>query len=129
MLRAGKPIETCVFDGDDLETTFHLGIHTKDKLVGICSFFKKDHTDIQGKNQYQLRGMAVLKEYQGLGLGNIILTYGEKILEEKKVEVIWCNAREVALNFYKKCGYQIIGNSFLIQDIGWHYVMFKFIND
>lgn len=69
--------------------------------------------------------MAVLKAYQGLGLGNIILTYGEQLLKENNVEVIWCNAREVAVNFYKKSGYKIIDDAFNIKDIGWHYVMYK----
>jgi predicted GNAT family N-acyltransferase len=129
VLRSGKPIESCVFDGDDLETTIHLGIFFHDELVGICSFFKNNHENISEENQYQLRGMAILNKLQGKGLGNIILSYGETLLKNKNVNTIWCNAREVAINFYKKNGYKTIGSSFNIKDIGLHYVMYKNLQD
>jgi hypothetical protein len=35
VLRKGKPIESCHFDGDDLETTLHFGLYLGQKLVGI----------------------------------------------------------------------------------------------
>ena len=69
--------------------------------------------------------MAVLKPLQGKGLGKTILRHGEVLLKEKNVNIIWCNAREIAVNFYKKNGYQIIGESFNIKDIGLHYAMYK----
>lgn len=69
--------------------------------------------------------MAILKEHQGKGIGKIILKHGEQLLKEQHAKIIWCNAREVAITFYKKNGYQIIGESFNIKDIGLHYVMFK----
>lgn len=94
-------------------------------MVGICSFFKNNNPNISLNQQYQLRGMAVLKEFQGYGLGKIILTHGEGLLKDKRAKTVWCNAREVALNFYKKNGYQIIGDPFNISDIGLHYVMHK----
>jgi hypothetical protein len=31
VLRAGKPIESCIFDGDDIDTTIHLGIYLNRK--------------------------------------------------------------------------------------------------
>ena len=125
ILRIGKPIESCLFEGDDIETTNHLGVFVKDKLVGICSFFKTSHSSISLKNQYQLRGMAVLKEFQGKGLGNLILNYGETFLKKKETNIIWCNAREIAVDFYKKNGYKIIGRAFNIKGIGLHFVMYK----
>ncbi|MEN3322987.1 GNAT family N-acetyltransferase [Mariniflexile soesokkakense] len=125
VLRTGKPIETCTFDGDDLNTTFHLGIYIEDKLVGVCSFFKSKHQLLTEEFQYQLRGMAVLDEYQGFGLGKFILTHGENLLKQKNTQVIWCNARENAVEFYKKTSYKIIGNPFNIEDIGLHYIMHK----
>ena len=69
--------------------------------------------------------MAVLEEFQKKGIGHILLKHGEKLLKEKHVNIVWCNAREVALEFYKKNGYKITGNSFNIEDIGTHYAMYK----
>lgn len=94
--------------------------------MGISSFFKKSNPSISIKTtQYQLRGMAVLNAFQGKGLGHILLEYGENLLKEKHIPIIWCNARQVAINFYKKNNYQIIGEAFYLKDIGLHYTMYK----
>ncbi|MFL1012982.1 GNAT family N-acetyltransferase [Flavisericum labens] len=125
ILRTGQPIETCFFEGDNLETTYHLGIFSEEKLVGVSSFFKNNNSLFTISSQYQLRGMAILKNYQKHGLGRDILKQGEQMLKLKNVNLIWCNAREVAINFYAKNGYQIIGDPFNIKDIGLHFVMYK----
>lgn len=125
VLRTGKPIESCIFEGDNLTTTIHIGIFTKDQLVGVCSFFKNNHDLISEASQYQLRGMAILKAFQNRGLGKTILTYGELHLKNKGINTIWCNAREVASHFYKKKGYKTIGKPFNIGTIGKHYIMHK----
>lgn len=125
VLRKGKPLESCVFDGDELETTFHLGLFSGKKLIGICTFLKKNHNMLTQTHQYQLRGMAILNDFQGKGFGHIILKYGESLLRNKKVKIVWCNAREVAVNFYNKNNYQIIGESFDIKGIGSHFTMYK----
>ena len=41
LIRKGKPIESCRFDGDDLKSTQHFGLYLSQKLVGIISLFKK----------------------------------------------------------------------------------------
>lgn len=125
VLRPGKPIESCIFDGDDLKTTFHLGIYTNNLLVGVSSFFKNNHPLLHETSQYQLRGMAVLEAYQGFGIGKLVLSHGEKILKQQRIQTIWCNAREKARAFYEKNNYEIIGAPFNIETIGTHYVMFK----
>lgn len=125
VLRAGKSIESCIFEGDTLKSTIHLGLFMDNNLVGISSFLKNSNPGIPETSQYQLRGMAVLKSFQGKGLGQIILKHGESLLKEKNAKVLWCNAREVAINFYKKNGYQIIGKSFNLKGIGLHYKMYK----
>ena len=76
VLREGRPIEDCSFDGDDLSTTFHLGLFYEDVLVGVASFMKNNHVLFLDDNQYQLRGMAVLKTYQGKQLGDILFLHG-----------------------------------------------------
>ncbi|MDO7138978.1 MULTISPECIES: GNAT family N-acetyltransferase [Algibacter] len=125
VLRKGKPIESCIFDGDDLETTLHFGIYNAEELIGVCSLLKNNNPKFSELKQYQLRGMAVLQSQQGLGVGNILLEYCDNILKEEKTDLIWCNAREVAVNFYKRNGYCIIGDSFNITGIGPHFVMKK----
>ncbi|WP_233244042.1 GNAT family N-acetyltransferase [Tamlana fucoidanivorans] len=125
VLRPNRPLDTCKFDGDLLNTTFHFGLYLNEELLGVCSFFNNTYSGISSKNQYQLRGMAVLKTFQGQGLGKLILQYGENFMKEKGADTIWCNARQLAVPFYKKNNYAIISEPFNIEHIGLHYVMSK----
>ncbi|MEW4924327.1 GNAT family N-acetyltransferase [Algibacter sp. 2305UL17-15] len=127
ILRAGKPIATCAFDGDDLESTIHLGLFSNNNLIGVASFMKNKNEWFNNKLQYQLRGMALLKEHQGLGLGKMMLSYGENLLKLRNIKIVWCNARETALNFYKQNDYSTIGKPFEIAEIGVHYTMYKYL--
>lgn len=125
VLRTGKPIETCAFNGDDLTTTIHLGLFREKAIVGVLSFMKTDNDVFTITQQYQLRGMAIDKLYQGKGLGNLLLNAGEQILKAKNVDLIWCNARRIATNFYNRNGYKTVGDAFEIPEIGLHYIMYK----
>lgn len=126
VLRQGKPIETCFFLGDDSDETTHFGLFNTNKLIGVASVFKVENENFDKKNQFQLRGMAVLNEYQGLGYGNIILDEVCKFVESKKADVLWFNARENAVKFYQNFGFSVSGDSFEIPEIGIHFVMFKY---
>jgi ribosomal protein S18 acetylase RimI-like enzyme len=125
VLRKGKPIKSCIFENDENSTTIHFGIYNNEVLVGVTSYYKVNNEDFGEKIQYQLRGMAVLEEFQGKGLGNILLRESEKILTDEKKFLIWCNARLKAVSFYEKLGFSIVGTSFDITDIGTHFKMFK----
>lgn len=125
ILRAGKPLNTCAFNGDDLETTVHLGIFNKNTVIGVASIMKTSNDLFTETLQYQLRGMAVLQEFQGKKLGKMLLEHGEDLLQERNIELIWCNARIIAVNFYKRNGYKITGDPFEIDEIGTHYKMYK----
>lgn len=123
VLRKGikKPYQ---FDGDLDKETFHLGAFYNNELVGVATFMNRDCNLLKG-NQYQLRGMATLTKVRGFGLGNLLIENATKLLIEKGNDVLWCNAREVALNFYLKNGFEISGKSFEIDEIGTHYRMYK----
>ncbi len=111
------------FTKDFDEDTLHLGLFTENQLVGIVSFMKNDQKDLNGE-QYQLRGMATKEDFQGKGYGKELILYGLEILKSKNVEILWCNARIIALDFYKKMGFQTIGKEFDIPKIGRHFVMY-----
>lgn len=125
VLRAGRPIEDCEFSGDELETTIHLGLFLDDTLAGVATFLKQDNTLFNTPLQYQLRGMAILKKYQGKRLGEALLQHGETLLKKRSTTLLWFNARVIALSFYKRNGYTIIGDSFEIPSVGTHFVMYK----
>lgn len=126
VLRPGRPVEECIFQGDDDPTTIHLGAFVNAELVAVASYMRQKNPLFEDQLQYQLRGMAVLEEHQRSGLGKQLLLEGEAILKQRFQEVLlWFNAREIAIDFYKKFGYETRGDLFIIPNVCLHIVMFK----
>lgn len=126
VLRPGRPAEECHFKGDLASSTFHLGLYVNEELVGVASYMQETNSELQCNNQYQLRGMAVLPEFKGRGFGAALLKEGEKRLKKKDFSpLLWFNARHYAVEFYKKYGYQTIGESFEVPGVCEHIVMYR----
>lgn len=115
------------FNGDFDEDTFHLGAFKNGEPIAVSSYMKASNPNFEG-NQYQLRGMATLTAYQGFGAGKSMLEKAFLILKEKKIDVLWCNARLLAVDFYKKQGFKTFGDKFEISYVGEHYMMLKNLN-
>lgn len=124
VLRKGKSLETCLFPGDNLPTTKHFGIFS-DQLLGVISLFETKNPIFKNSYQIQIRGLAVLEDFQGLSLGEKLLEYCENYLKSEMEILLWFNARVKAVGFYEKLGYQTLGGTFEIEGIGNHFVMFK----
>ena len=73
----------------------------------------------------QIRYMAVSDNYQLKGYGNIIVKTLEDIALNKGIRNIILQARENALKFYWKNGYEIIEKSYLLFDEIQHWLMLK----
>lgn len=110
------------FKGDEDLDTFHLGAFDKNDLIAVSSFMKSSNEKFKVE-QYQLRGMATLIESQGLGAGKLMMQEAINLLKEMNVDVLWCNARVKAVEFYKKQGLQTHGEVFEIPLVGPHYLM------
>lgn len=125
ILRQGKPIATCKFEGDDLATTFHFGYFIESELAGIISLFKATNTLFDQKNQYQIRGMAVIEKYRNKGIAKALVLYSEAFCKTFNCNFIWLNARTSAIPFYEKVNYEKEGNLFEIINVGEHILMYK----
>ena len=125
VLRKGKPLESCLFEGDDLETTHHFGLFLDSELIGIISLYSKINTTFAEENQAQIRGMAVLEQHQKKGIGEALVKHCENYCLQKNTDLIWFNARTAAVGFYQKMNYKTVGEAFDIKDVGEHYLMFK----
>jgi GNAT superfamily N-acetyltransferase len=128
VLRQGKPMETCAFLGDDALETTHFGLFFENNIIGVASVFKISNDNFDIKNQYQLRGMAILEAYQSSGFGKLLIEEIFNFIESNQVELLWFNARETAVLFYEKLGYRKKGPSFEIPDIGTHFLMYKYFD-
>lgn len=133
ILRPGKPIETAYFEGDDEDTTVHLAfLDEMGNVIGCATFLQRPFPGegkYQGENSYQVRGMAVDETHQGKGIGGKLLLEGLRIVSERKVSLVWCNARIEAVKFYEKFGFKTIGEAFTIPEVGEHYRMVKEMKD
>jgi len=125
MLRPNKPIETCHFDGDDEDQTFHLGAFVESKLTSVASFYFEKHPKLDDPYQFRLRGMATLPEHQAKGQSSELLKMAFPLIKQNFCTLLWCNARLSAVGFYEKVGFIRVGESFEIQDIGPHILMVK----
>lgn len=112
------------FNGDFDKETFHLGAFKNNQLIAVSSFMQVKNNNLKG-NQFQLRGMATLEGFQGLGAGKLMVNKSIEILKTQKMECLWCNARIIAVEFYKKQGFEVSGELFDIKHVGPHYLMFN----
>ncbi len=128
VLRPGRQIAECVFEGDTSDKTLHLGLFIDANLIGVASFMKNSNPLFQDAEQYQLRGMAVLSEFKGKGFGSALLIEGEEKLKNLVSHpFLWFNARDYAIGFYEKFGYKSIGEKFDVPGVCQHIVMFKLL--
>ncbi|MFO7744928.1 MAG: GNAT family N-acetyltransferase [Psychroflexus sp.] len=125
VLRQGKPRNSCDMQGDELKSTIHIGAFLNSRCVGVLSLFLSKTHKLPNLSQYQLRGMAVDPQYQRQNIGRELVLYSEGELNKKNVDVLWCNAREIAVGFYKKLNFEVISDQFQIADVGPHFVMAK----
>ncbi|UOB18343.1 GNAT family N-acetyltransferase [Abyssalbus ytuae] len=127
VLRKGMPFDTCKFEEDDFVSTFHLGAFLNEKQVGTVTIIENPLEFFQGEASFQLRGMAVLGDYQKTGIGKKLVLHAEKIVVEKKGNGIWMNARKKAVRFYNSLGYKIVSDEFEVPVFGPHYRMCKYL--
>ena len=125
VLKPNQPFETTFYNLDDHHKTFHLASKVGDVIISIGTFYPENDLDIQTTNGYRLRGMATHPKYRRNGGAAKLMRKAFQILEKKKCDTIWCNARLIAIDFYKSLGFKEIGPEFNISEIGPHYKMYK----
>jgi [ribosomal protein S5]-alanine N-acetyltransferase len=125
VLRPGRPLESCYYPRDDDKGTFHLGAFVDQRLAGVATYLRDDHPELPGRQTYRLRGMAVLDEYQGLGLGRALIEAFYPRLAALDCTLLWFTAREAAVGFYEKQGFTRFGEYYEEPLLGPHLVMYK----
>ena len=106
------------------DTSYHVMICEKDRIpLGI------GRLHFNNTCEAQIRYMAVDDGYQQKGAGSIIVNALEKYAKEKGAHYIILNARENAVPFYIKNGYEVIEKSYLLFDDIQHYKMKKLLKD
>ncbi|HXL58708.1 MAG TPA: GNAT family N-acetyltransferase [Chitinophagaceae bacterium] len=69
-------------------------------------------SQLKNKKNIELERIYVVKHLQGTGLGNRLIQYGVEFAQQKGYNTMWLGVwtrNEKAINFYKKCGFEIFG--------------------
>ncbi len=126
ILRPGKDVAECIFPGDDLATTKHFAaMSPEQQIIGIVSVYWQSNPAIDATKCYQIRAMATDEAHRQKGLGILLLQAAEEYAKSQGADVIWANARQSAVGFYHKAGYQLASDEFVIPDVGPHYLVTK----
>jgi predicted GNAT family N-acyltransferase len=109
ILRNDTPSDEVEFDGDELESTFHLGVSIDGELVAISTWMDRPYPDRPGDRGFQIRGMATVESRRGEGLGARLLDAGTDRCRRAGASVLWARARDTALPFYVRHGFTTVG--------------------
>ena len=124
-LRKGQDFSTTSYLKDYEINTFHMACIVDDKPVTCATFYPEKSTKIKTENAYRLRGVATDSRFKRKGYASNLMAESFKELKKRDCDMVWCNARLVAVDFYKSVGFKITGKLFDIEGIGPHYYMYK----
>jgi ribosomal protein S18 acetylase RimI-like enzyme len=96
--------------------------------VATVTLQQENSSKLPQEKQYRLRAMAVREGYRGQGFGDAIVDAGLNHLRELGVEVVWCDARVAALNFYRRLQFDELEEEYEIPIIGLHRFMWKVLS-
>jgi GNAT superfamily N-acetyltransferase len=128
VLRAGLPRDTAVFAGDDDPAARHFVAILDDRIVGCVTLHPSQW---EGRPAWQLRGMAVEPGLQGSGVGRALLeaveesVRGDSAESDSPMAMLWCNARVPAIGFYRRHGWDVVSQPFVVPTAGPHVKMIK----
>jgi GNAT superfamily N-acetyltransferase len=136
VLRHGNPGGDVAWPRDDDADTRHFGAMREGQIVAIGTVYvapiatqarpTSEALTIPADHQWQFRGMASAVSARGGGYGAAVL---EAIFAHVRAvgagtpQLVWCNARVVAIGFYEKYAMTIVSDRFDIPTVGPHVVM------
>ena len=101
------------------EKSIHIMACDNDKIVGVARLH------FNSKEEAQIRYMAVDENYRRKGIGSMLLKKLEEIAKQKNAKHIVLNARENAVEFYRKNGYVVMEKTYVLFGEIQHYKMMK----
>jgi predicted GNAT family N-acyltransferase len=105
----------------DEESSQHFCLIYDAVIIAVCRL------QFNSPRQAQVRFMAIDEAFRGFGLGNILMHHVDQICKQNNMQRIFLQARENAVNFYKRNGYVILEKTFLLFDEIQHYSMEKLL--
>ena len=92
--------------------TFHLVVDDRGP-VAVATFIPAPTPYRPEATTFQLRGMAVDPDRRGEGLGRVVLEAAADRMRTAGATAVWANARDTALGFYQRLGWQVVGEGYV----------------
>lgn len=105
----------------DENDSAHLAIQNIDNQIVACLIMKPIN-----QAEIKMRQVAVAENLQGQGVGSQLVRFSEEYAKKQGFELISLHARETAVPFYLKAGYEVIGERFEEVNIP-HFKMIKYL--
>ena len=130
VLHPGQPLESSRYVEDDRPGARHFAALHEGRSVGAASMSREDPPaefsvpGLKPGQGWHLRGMATLDEVRGSGAGSALLRTALTYAVLAGAGAVWCKARTSVAGFYRKHGFQTLGEEFEIPGIGPHSFMY-----
>lgn len=125
LLRPHQQPWEIVFGGDEEADTLHVGAYREEVLIGIASVMREAPPGERAPHAWRLRGMATLPEVRGQGYGGALLERCLRHALDRGGDLAWCTARVPAAGFYRRYGFESVGDVFDVAPIGPHVLMVR----
>ncbi len=112
VLRHDTPTKEVSFPEDGAPGAVHLGVRVDGALVATSTWVPRPAPD-GTEPAVQLRGMATMPHLQGSGIGSALIAAGRAHARSIGARVVWANARDRALAFYEREGFEVVGDGFV----------------
>lgn len=125
ILRPGRPVEAARFPEDQRPGVAHWAGWLADGPTTPQACLTLLPSTWEDLPAWQLRGMASAQAARGKGLALALLQAATEwaLQQEPSAEILWCNAREVAVGFYARAGWVVVSDVFEVPEIGPHFRM------
>jgi len=118
--------------GDDDPSALHLAAKADDgSLLGACVLLPRPcpvRPDV--REAWQLRGMATAEQHRGEGVGTALTHAAVDEVNRRGGRLLWCDARESAIEFYAGLGFTGTGAIYAHAETGVpHLMMYRELPD
>lgn len=117
VLRPSLPLEASIYPEE--ARAVHFAIYDPG-LLSVVTAHPEDLAELGVKGQWRIRGMATELGQNSKGYGTQVLQALLDWGRSESIPLFWCNAREAAIPFYEKFGFETFSELFEIPPIGLH---------
>jgi GNAT superfamily N-acetyltransferase len=121
ILRPGQPASAWTYELDEAPRAIHFAIKEGGAVLGVASLLPEARSD-SGRECWRLRGMAVVPDARGRGLGRTLLGAVQAVTKQRGGG-LWCTARTSVEGFYTRYEFKREGAVFEVEGAGPHVLM------